>query len=445
MQLSSLRYWRTILPATALVGTVVLVARHKYPLPPDSQWLLRYSQLDPLLLLQYMRWEGTFPVWGWLPIVTIVLTLMAGRVFCGWLCPVGGLLAVLQSLRQWGGPPRWAARLYNYRYGWLLFLLGLMMLGSGWALYLSPFQLITEELSRIWRGQVPWMLTTLIILGVVAFPRVWCVFLCPTGLLLSFFARWRWLRVSPPEECVHCGICEKICPTGAAKPQPGVASQDCLVCGRCSERCPAGSFELARNSGGAWKTPDNGSLFTRREIIRSGTALLVACAAIPILVRSAGANPLRPPGALEEAEFLARCSRCGRCIKVCPAECIKAMPINSGPALFLTPIIVPREARCELTQLCQQVCPTGALAPVPVEKALIGLAEIDQSLCIGWAEGRLCLLCQEQCPLQAIDSDSQDRPSVVKDRCVGCGACENSCPVDDPAIVVRPQPKRRRA
>ncbi|MDR3560650.1 MAG: 4Fe-4S binding protein [Negativicutes bacterium] len=452
MKLPTFRYWRTLVPTAVLAATVAIVARFGFPLPADAGLLLWYSRLDPLLLLSTLRWEGGFPVWGWLPLATVLVTLAFGRVFCGWLCPVGGFLALLESLKNTLRPsargdgrlPAWTMRLFKYRYPWLTFLLALLLLGSGWVMVLSPFHLLTEELSRIWLRQIPWMLITLAVLGLFIFPRFWCVFLCPTGLLLSLLAKWRRAAVSPPESCVHCGGCEQICPTGAARPEPGIAGQDCLLCGRCSERCPVGSFEFAYGQK-TGRTSDSGGLFTRREIIRSGVALTVAVAAMPVLSRPAGSNPLRPPGALEEDEFLARCSRCGRCIKVCPADCLQAMPITSGPAFFLTPTIIPRQARCELTQLCQQVCPTGAISQVPVEKALIGLAEIDHARCIGWSQGRLCLLCQEQCPLQAIDSDERYRPTVITDLCVGCGACENGCPLEEAAIVVRPQPTRRRS
>jgi polyferredoxin len=449
MKLPALRYWRTALPAAALAAVVVLLARHTYPLPADAGLLLWYTRLDPLLLLSHLRWEGAFPAWGWLPLTTVILTLAAGRVFCGWLCPLGGLLAILHSVKAklWRrgrqGPPAWTGRLYSWRYPWLLFLLVLLTLGSGWAMFLSPFHLLTTELTRLWQHQVPWLLITLLAVGLIIFPRFWCVFLCPTGLLLSLLARWRRLTVRPPAECVHCGLCERTCPSGAARPEPEPAGRDCLVCGRCSEICPVARFTLAARHGD-YPAGEGGS-FTRREILRAGVALAVAGAAMPaVLTRPAGANPLRPPGALEEDEFLARCSRCGRCLKACPAQCIKAAPLTSGPAMFLTPVIIPREARCELTGDCQKVCPTGALSQLPVEKTLIGLAEIDRSRCIGWAEGRLCLLCQEQCPQHAIDSDDRDRPSVVTDLCVGCGACENGCPLDEAAIVVRPQNKRRR-
>lgn len=453
MKLPTLRYWRTLLPATLLAAVAVLVARHSYPLPPDAVLLLWYSRLDPLLLLHSLRWEGSFPAWGWLPLSTLVLTAAAGRVFCGWLCPLGGLLALLHAARasarrmlglRRDAVPAWTARLHPLSFPWLLLVLAVMALGSGWALFLSPFHLLTEELSRLWLGNIPWGLAALLVLGLAVFPRFWCVHICPTGLLLALAARGRRAVVTAPAGCVHCGVCRQVCPTGAASPAPWPARSDCLVCGRCSQHCPAGSFELTLGGSDRPEPAATRARFTRREIIRAGAALTVAVAAMPALLRPAGANPLRPPGALEEDEFLARCSRCGRCIKACPAQCLKPMPLTGGAALFLTPAIVPREARCELTRDCQKVCPTGAIGHLPVERTLIGLAEIDRTRCIGWAEGRLCLLCQEQCPRHAIDSDDQDRPSVIVEKCVGCGACENGCPLDEAAIVVKAQPTRRR-
>ena len=455
MKLPNLRYWRTIIPVSLLAITVALVARHSYPLPPDAVLLLWYSRLDPLLLLGFLRWEGSFPTWGYLPLVTVFITLIMGRVFCGWLCPVGGLLSLLQNLRDavglrlghrgWrAGPPVWTQKLLPYRFSWLALLLGLLFLGSGWTLFLSPFHLITAELSRIWLHQVPWMLAGIVITGLMVFPRFWCVFICPTGLLFASLARWRRIVISSPELCSGCALCEKVCPTGAAQPKPGPTGPDCLLCGRCTKRCPAGEFSLMSRAGSIKRSTGGGSLFTRREIIRGSVALLVAGATISTGLLTSSAQPLRPPGALTEDEFLMRCSRCGRCIKACPAQCIKAMPLSSGPALFLTPVIIPREARCELTLDCQKVCPTGAISQVPIERVLMGMAEIDHTRCLGWSEGKLCLICQEQCPQQAVDSDSENRPSVLKDRCVGCGACENACPVVPAATTVNSQPQRRR-
>lgn len=443
MKLSPLRYWRTLIPAATLLATVALMAKYTYPLPTYTEILLWYTRLDPLLLVSQLR-NGSLPIWAWLPFLTLLVTLLVGRVFCGWLCPLGGLLGLLNSIKK-TPPPDGLKKLQPYRLPWLIFLLTMLGLGSGWALYFSPFHLLTEELSRIWLSQIPWMLLAIVLSGLFIAPRFWCTYLCPTGLLLGFVSRWRLFRAKPPASCIQCGRCTKVCPSGAAAPEQAATKADCLLCGRCSEICPVGLFDIVRQPQAGANNSPAGIEFSRREILRAGTALLAAGATSSLLMKPTGANPLRPPGALEEDEFLSRCSRCGRCIKVCPSQCIKAMPFSSGPALFLTPYIVAREARCELTQHCQKVCPTGAIASVPISQTLMGLAEIDHSRCLGWAEGKLCLLCQEQCPQHAIDSDDKDRPTVRTELCVGCGACENGCPIDSPAaIVVKPQPTRRR-
>jgi len=454
MKLPPLLIWRTLVPAAAFAAAVALLAKFTYPLPSYTEALLWYSRIDPLLLLVQLR-SGVLPGWAWLPLITLVLTFLFGRFFCGWICPLGGLLAVLHSARLYllqltgrqrmdASPPAWARKLDPFRFLWLLFLLALIAFGNSWTLFLSPFHLLTEELSRLWLNQIPWLLSGIVLLGLITFPRFWCVYICPTGLMLTLVAKVRRFAAKPPEACTHCGICETLCPAGAAAPSLNSTTADCLLCGRCSEKCPAGYFSIEKNNNPGQSNHDTGNIFTRREILRSGTALAAAGAVSPLLARRTDANPLRPPGSLDEADFLSLCSRCGRCIKVCPSKCIRSMPISSGPALFLTPYIVAREARCELTQHCQQVCPTGAIAQVPIANVLMGLAEVDHSRCLGWAEGKLCLLCQEQCPQHAIDADDKDRPSVRPELCVGCGACENGCPVEPAAIVVKPLPSRRR-
>jgi ferredoxin-type protein NapH len=452
IRLASCRFWRTFVPAAALAGVIFLLTKFAYPLPPYTEILLWYSRLDPWLLLAQLR-AGTPAVWMGLPLVLLVLTILFGRFFCGWLCPLGGLLALLHSVKVsvWtalcrkntGAPPGWTQKLSAWRFPWLLFLLAIIMFDSAWPLYLSPFHLLTEELSQLSHRQVPWVLLGVIGMGALIFPRFWCVYVCPTGLLFSAVSRARIFRVKPPATCVHCGLCEKICPTAAADHKNDLTTADCLLCGRCSERCPAGQFEITNRLTAAASSPAPQTAFTRREILRSGSALLLAGVANPLLARPADANPLRPPGSREEDDFLSRCSRCGRCIKVCPSQCIQPMPFTNGAGLFWTPHIIPRQARCELCQQCQQVCPTGAIERIPIPQVLMGRAVIDHNQCLGWAHGKLCLVCKEQCPQHAIDSDAQNRPSVQKKKCVGCGGCENACPVDPAAIKVQPQARRR--
>ena len=117
MKLASFRFWRTLIPFSLFLATVALLAKFTYPLPAYTEILLWYTRLDPLLLISELR-NGSIPAWAWLPIVTLLLTLMAGRIFCGWLCPVGGLLALLNQFKN-TAPPKWTQKLLPDRYIWL--------------------------------------------------------------------------------------------------------------------------------------------------------------------------------------------------------------------------------------------------------------------------------------------------------------------------------------
>ena len=135
-KLAAFRIWRTIVPAGLLIATVGLLSKFVYPLPAYADILLWYSRLDPLLSLSYLR-SGDLPSWIVLPILTVIVTLLFGRIFCCWFCPLGGLLAVLQSLKDsslttlgrkdTGAPPDWVHRLDALRAPWFLFLLTLLL------------------------------------------------------------------------------------------------------------------------------------------------------------------------------------------------------------------------------------------------------------------------------------------------------------------------------
>jgi ferredoxin-type protein NapG len=151
------------------------------------------------------------------------------------------------------------------------------------------------------------------------------------------------------------------------------------------------------------------------------------------------ANYLRPPGAVEESEFLSLCTRCDECIKACPAKAIKRsaglMDVAAG-----TPVIVPKENPCVLCNglLCIAACKEGALKPVAqADKVRMGTARINQSLCSAWG-GQDCQICYLKCPLQgdAIYMDD-GRPVIREDRCVGCGVCEYVCQTVNDACAIK--------
>ncbi|MEX2213632.1 MAG: 4Fe-4S dicluster domain-containing protein [Phycisphaeraceae bacterium] len=162
-----------------------------------------------------------------------------------------------------------------------------------------------------------------------------------------------------------------------------------------------------------------------------------------------GTRYLRPPGALAAPAFSDTCSRCGDCVKACPAQAIKLDEEHAGGL----PYIVARESPCVVcTDLsCMKVCPTGALRKLDGQHQIqMGYAVTDQSRCLrggGFAiyeeptsiTGEDCQLCVTQCPIgsEAIAIDNHGTVEV-RHGCIGCGVCEQVCPTDPPSVWVEP-------
>ncbi|WP_232363707.1 4Fe-4S dicluster domain-containing protein [Desulfogranum japonicum] len=140
-------------------------------------------------------------------------------------------------------------------------------------------------------------------------------------------------------------------------------------------------------------------------------------------------NRLRPPGAVPEEIFPAKCIRCGRCVEVCPYRSIIMLDIRAGIHAG-TPLVQVENIPCYLCMKCVDVCPTGSLLRVSQESTRMGLAIIDQFSCAAWQNTALCRTCYDKCPFpeKAIRLD-QLKPVILPDHCTGCGLCTNACPV----------------
>ena len=170
-----------------------------------------------------------------------------------------------------------------------------------------------------------------------------------------------------------------------------------------------------------------------------------------LLTQQARATPfaVRPPGALAEHDFNARCIKCGQCVDACPYDTLKLATADSGVPIG-TPYFIPRETPCYMCEdiPCVPVCPTGALdhALENIDDSRMGLAIIDIENCLSW-QGLRCEICFRECPVQgdAITVEHHPRriskhamfvPLVHSDACTGCGICEKACPTQEAAIRV---------
>ena len=170
-----------------------------------------------------------------------------------------------------------------------------------------------------------------------------------------------------------------------------------------------------------------------------------------LLNQQARATPfaIRPPGARIEADFNARCIKCGQCVDACPYDTLQLATADAGVPIG-TPYFIPRETPCYMCPdiPCIAACPTGALDPAlqDINDSRMGLAVIDIENCLSW-QGLRCEICFRECPVQgqAITVEHQPRrlskhamfvPVVHSDACTGCGICEKACPTQKAAIRV---------
>ncbi|UCF91306.1 MAG: 4Fe-4S binding protein [Desulfobacterales bacterium] len=474
------------------------------------QWPVRFFfQLDPLVgISSLLSGHHLIPgfLWG---AGVIGLTLLLGRVFCGFICPfgtihhaVGGLRPSLKGRRMIQANEKKPSQ--RLKYFALVFLLVACVLGLNLTGVLDPIALLFRSVALAilpgagaalrsvfealaasevkvlnllsygaevllapvfgysqetyqTAGFIGLIFLAILFLNRIR-PRFWCRTLCPLGALLGLLARFSILRLEKyPEKCTACNRCTQHC-QGAASPRPDQAweTAECLACFNCAHVCPEDALAFRfRATPKLTRKPDIG----RRAVL---TGLLTGIA-LPFLGRLDGrvdkvADPrlIRPPGARPEKDFLELCQRCGQCMKVCPTNAINPTLGEAGLAGFWTPRLIMTQGYCEYTcTLCGSVCPTGAIREITasdkIERPIkIGAAYVDRGRCLPWSGNAPCIVCQEHCPtspkaiylkedvLAAPDGRhlQVQLPFVDLKRCVGCGICENKCPVRGrPAIL----------
>ena len=459
-----------------------------------------FLDADPLLALATFLSAHALAGGFLLSLALAGLTAVLGRVFCGWACPLGTLHNLAGALRRWRGPQR-VRGWFRAKYLLLVFLLAGSAAGLQLTGLFDPLSLLVRHLAlgpypalnfaanaaqdAVYRadlkpltgmaepvfallkktvlafqqphfaqGALLSALLVAILLLNLGERRFWCRYLCPLGALLGLLGRRALLRREAAEGCNACGACDRECQGGLqASEGNGWIGSECLYCMACDDACPknAVSFGFGRPAAPAL------DLGRRRVLLAggAGVAAVAAARATPAFDGRAQPGLIRPPGARPEPEFLARCVKCGECMKVCTTNGLQPTLFEAGPEGIWSPVLVPVRGYCEFScTLCGQVCPTGAIrALTPAEKARwrIGTAMFDRGRCLPHAHATPCIVCEEVCPtpvkaiwfeeVQVKDRDGRavalKQPHVDLKLCIGCGICEAKCPVADlPAVRV---------
>ncbi len=439
----------------------------------NTAFLTNLPRLSPYLGINLLFTAGSTIMSYWPALLLILFTIIFGRFFCGWICPLGCTIDAADKLTAPADNSKNKAaakslQFKSYKYiilagSIILAIFGIQVAGiidplslsirsygtvlysyfdSGSKLffdklyYIPGVNIISEPVYTFIRKYIIdinptqyyhhfaiFILLFAIIMISIFSRRFWCRSICPLGALYaltSAIAPFR--RTVDAAKCTSCLQCVRQCRMGAIYDN-GASTRDgeCIKCFECLKSCKFDAVKFRFSSplkkeqltSGKENETSEGPLFTRKKIIGS---LITTAVAVPMLKRKPGyaydhSDLIRPPGALAEEDFLNTCVRCGQCMKVCPTNALHPLLFEYGLHPAFSPRLIPRIGYCEKNcNQCSQVCPSGAIKKI--------LKPDKDKIIIGTAV-------------------------IIKDLCLPwseqkeCLVCEEMCPTAKKAIIFK--------
>jgi len=388
------KYARNAVRAAMLVAAALLLSA-------SGEWRLAVivPAASPLTTVTSLLATRMFQLASLVGLSVAAITLIRHRLFCRWACPTGTCAECCSMLNR---RRLWRPKLPRVGQWVALLTLGGAAIGYPVVAWLDPLAIFSGSFGVLHSATSPraaWYalgLATVLVLSVV-WPGLWCSSLCPLGAFQDLLFR--------------LNLAIRRVMFGKRK--------------RSKKRATVG--------------------LSRRVVLASLAG--VALAAMARGVRSAAGRVLRPPGAVDEERFTGLCTRCGNCLRACPANIIRPATAEHGISGLLTPELDFTDDYCrEDCVRCSQVCPSGAIETISREEKAtvsIGLPQVDMDLCL-LGDDRDCFLCRSMCPYEAITLEFCEEeytltPRIDAAKCPGCGACQTACPTaPKKAIVIVP-------
>lgn len=180
-------------------------------------------------------------------IAVIALTIIAKKVFCSWICPIGFLNELIRRVREntflrkmkTGQGLDKFLKLLRYP----VLVLSLYFTYKTGELILrgyDPFYAIFSGFGHGTLGIVTLIVLILLLAGVFIVPMFFCRYFCPLGAVFDPFSRIGLIKITRKDEtCTECKECEIVCPQSIAPYKyNSVRHRDCTNCLECIEACP---------------------------------------------------------------------------------------------------------------------------------------------------------------------------------------------------------------
>jgi polyferredoxin len=186
-------------------------------------------------------------------VAVLAVSLVFGKAFCSWLCPVGFLSEMLGDI----GDKIFKQRLKLSRFadyplrGIKYLLLGFFV----WSIFFlmtplalkaflgGPYNLVADIKMYYFFAEIS--RPALLVIGALLFLSLlfrnfWCRCLCPYGALLGILSLFSPHKIRRrPQNCIDCGRCAGVCPSFIKVDRvKTVISDECTACLNCVDVCP---------------------------------------------------------------------------------------------------------------------------------------------------------------------------------------------------------------
>jgi ferredoxin len=396
-------------------------------------------------------------------IIVLLLTLISGRIYCSFLCPLG----ILQdAFSRFGGRLKRRFRRFGYkkphtilRYSlliitlivtliWGIYFLTLLdpysIFGRFMTCFVKPLVLILNNFLAGILGKfdiytlvntpatrfpllvyaIPSFFLLLVGIMSLAKGRLYCNTVCPVGSFLGLISKISIFRIKFNEvKCTRCGRCSLACKSSCIDfLNRDIDISRCVDCFNCLKTCPdkALSYGIVTFKKKEPEPEPDKEIDTERRKVIAGSILLllglsnsssgqVVTAPKPTkasTVKEDRKFPVCPPGSAGLENFTKKCTACSLCITVCPNNVLIPSVREYGIAGIMQPRMDYHKSFCTYECIkCLDICPTGALLPLTLEaKKLtqLGKAVFITDNCIVKTEKTACGACSESCPTKAV-------------------------------------------
>lgn len=418
-------------------------------------------------------------------IFLVILTLLFGRVYCSFLCPLGILQDIITRISNFfrkrangGKLPRTSYKKPHniLRYSILVIIAIFVVCGIIYPLVLldpySNFGKIAGQLFvsvetaivNLLAGIFPtifykqeyvrlslysFIYSSFFFIVIAIFSafkgRLYCNTICPVGTFLGLLSGYSLFKpVIDKDMCVRCNLCAGNCKSNCINLQTKeIDVTRCVACYNCLTNCKRGGVKLVptwfkKRKKGEAEHREIENIERRNALIAMGgfaTALAAAAARKYTFTNKLSAQsvtpvanePILPPGSGNLTAFMDACTACHACIAACPNEIIKPASFEYGLEGIMLPTLSFEDGHCSYDcNVCSQTCPHGAIQHITLEEkqqTQIGVAYYLSENCVINIDGVNCGACARACPTKAISMVPLRDGSAMRNPAVNPSIC----------------------